>query len=171
MAVDPKKMREIALQLLFSKDMGDAEGDDLLELIMKELKVTRSAVRQGLEKVERIQGCLSTLDEAIAQTSKSYDFSRIPRVERNILRLGVFELMYEKQEIPPKVAISEAIRLAKKFATPESTAFINAVLDCIYKSDEGKFQDGKAVEIASREMDAQPKIPEEITIDADQDTL
>lgn len=69
----------------------------------------------------------------ITEHSTSYEFERIPRIERNVLRLGVYEIMYDS-DIPPKVAIAEAIRLTRKFATPESATFVNAILDSILKS-------------------------------------
>ena len=72
------------------------------------------------------------IDQSITTHSKEYEFDRIPRVEKNLIRLGVFEMKYSK-ETPPKVAISEAIRLARKFATHESAKFVNAILDAIYK--------------------------------------
>ncbi len=68
----------------------------------------------------------------IAQTAFGYEFDRIPHVERAVLRLGIYEL-YFSNEVPPKVAISEAVRLAKKFATIESSRFINGILDALYK--------------------------------------
>jgi N utilization substance protein B len=67
----------------------------------------------------------------IAETSKEYELNRIPRVERNLLRLGAYEICYS--DVPPKVAINEAVRLTKKFATDESGNFINAILDAIFK--------------------------------------
>ena len=68
----------------------------------------------------------------ISETSLSYDLDRIHSVERNVLRLGIYELFYET-EIPPKVAIAESIRLSKKFGTPESVSYVNAIIDNLYK--------------------------------------
>ncbi len=71
------------------------------------------------------------LDAKIAAASQEYALDRISKVERNVLRLGVFEL---QSELPPKVALSEAIRLCRKFGSPEGADFVNAVLDQIYKN-------------------------------------
>nr|NGX48373.1 hypothetical protein [Chlamydiota bacterium] len=60
-----------------------------------------------------------------------YELERISRIERSILRLGLYELLYT--DLPDKVAITEAIRLTRKFATAEGGAFVNALLDAIYK--------------------------------------
>lgn len=162
MAVPPKKMREIVFQLLYSRDLGEADSADMLNLLVKELEVTRSTVREAQAKVEQLQAQRETIDAAIAATAKSYSFERIPHVERNILRLAAFELMNDK-EIPPKVVISEAIRLARKFATPESSSFINAVLDAMYKDMIGEKAIPQAIEetIEQLEKEESPPPPEE----------
>lgn len=133
MAVPQAKIREIVFQMLYSMNMGHAESKDLIELMMKELSVSKSSVLQAMKKVDAIQDHLVEIDAIIAKTSHAYDFDRIQNIEKNILRLGLYELLIEK-EIPPKVAIAEAIRLTRKFGTPESAAFVNALLDAIYKS-------------------------------------
>ncbi len=131
-----QKFREIVFQLLYSKDMGKADEEDMIPLLMKQLSVTRKSVRQAQEYVNKILGHLKALDKMLAKASFSYAFERIQSVERNILRLGLFELVYDPA-VPPKVAITESLRLAKKFGTPESAAFVNAILDNIYKDTQG----------------------------------
>lgn len=131
MAIPNQKFREIVFQLLYSYDMGKAHPEDLIPMIMKELAVTRKTVLMAQERVEAILKQLDGLDAKISQSIDDYTFDQIHSVERNILRLGVFEILHD-EAIPPKVAITEAIRLAKKFSTAEATAFINGVLDRIY---------------------------------------
>lgn len=145
MAIPQAKLREIIFQLLYSRNMGHAEPGDLIELLMKELSVSKSTMRQAMEKVEAIQAHLKEIDEAIAKTSHDYAFDRIQNVERNILRLGVYEVLIDNK-IPPKVAIAEAIRLARKFGTPESASFVNALLDAIYKSSQGEEANSQEIE-------------------------
>ncbi len=147
MPLPQQKSREIIFQLLYSYDLGKAHAVDMHPLLMKELSVTRKAIRDAQEKVDLILTKLPQIDDLIAKTSHSYAFERIQSVERNILRVGIFEILYDKS-IPPKVAISEAMRLARKFSTPESAAFVNAVLDTIYKSSEGLKVDIHVIEDA-----------------------
>ncbi len=147
MPLPQQKSREIIFQLLYSYDLGKAHPVDMHPLLMKELSVTRKAIRDAQEKVDLILTKLPQIDDLIAKTSHSYAFERIQSVERNILRVGIFEILYDKS-IPPKVAISEAMRLARKFSTPESAAFVNAVLDTIYKSSEGLKVDIHVIEDA-----------------------
>lgn len=132
MPLPQQKFREIVFQLLYSYDMSQATEEDMLPLIMTELSVTKKAVQEAQMRVQAILAKLNEIDKMIAVASLSYAFERIASVERNILRLGVFELLFD-DDIPPKVAISEAMRLARKFGTPESAAFINAIMDNLYK--------------------------------------
>jgi len=133
MAVPQAKMREIVFQMLYSINMGHAAHDDLVKLMMSELSVSKSSVLKAMEKVDAIQLHLESLDATIAKASEAYEFDRIHNIEKNILRLALFELQYDK-DVPPKVAIAEAIRLSRKFAAPESASFVNALLDSIYRA-------------------------------------
>jgi N utilization substance protein B len=124
-----QKMREILFCLLYSADFGGDE--DSVALIMKQLTVTRSEVRKAQEQATAVRAKQEEIDQRIKEQSREYDFNRIGRVERTILRLCSFEMLFS--QVPPKVAIAEAIRLSRKFAAPESAAFVNAVLDNIYE--------------------------------------
>lgn len=151
MAVPLQKMREIIFQMLYSYDIGKGDEEDIIELIMKELAVSRSDVKNAQLKVEEIQAIQEELDNMIAGASFSYAFDRIQTVERNILRLGVYELFFSG-DVPPKVAISEAVRLARKFSTPESANFINAILDTLHKARIGEEVDMQALSRSIEEM-------------------
>ncbi len=131
MALSPQKFREVVFLLIYSDDFGG--GDDVVELLMGQLSVTKRIVREANEIKLKILEKKQQVDEVIRKVSEAYDFERIPRVERNVLRLSVFELLFSAT-IPPKVAIAEAIRLCRKFATAEAATFVNAILDVIYKN-------------------------------------
>jgi transcription antitermination protein NusB len=125
----PHKMRELVFHLLYSADFsGDQEG--IIPFLMEQHKVTKKSVCQAKLIAEAVQAKQAEIDEMIAKTATSYDFDRILGVEKNLLRLGIFELFFS-DTIPPKVAISEAMRLATKFGS--SATFINAILDNLYK--------------------------------------
>ncbi|MFI0434959.1 MAG: transcription antitermination factor NusB [Parachlamydiaceae bacterium] len=136
MALSQQKFREIVFQLLYSQEIIPSDETLMLELIMSELAVSKKNVRLAQERVEKIKRLLPEIDLLISSVSTSYDFNRIQIVTKNILRLAVFELLYDEQ-IPHKVAIAEAIRLSRKFNTPESASFVNALLDHLYKKKEG----------------------------------
>jgi N utilization substance protein B len=101
---------------------------------MKEFCVPRKAVRELLGQRAQISLHLTEIDEKIRSHSLSYDFHRIPKVELNVLRLAIFEMMY-LPTVPPKVSIAEAIRLTRKYSTSESSSFVNAILDKFYKTE------------------------------------
>lgn len=157
MALPQSKLREIIFQLLYSHDTGRNEELGSIALLMRELQVSRSNVLQALAKASLVREQLSTIDAAIAKTAHGYAFERIQLVEKNILRLAIYELLFDKS-IPPKVAISEAMRLARKFSTPESANFVNAILDSIYKESEGQTPEYKAIEESVREIEVQEQL-------------
>src|SRR5262249_19018223 len=72
------------------------------------------------------------IDELISQFAENWELDRMAVVDRNILRQGVFEILW-MEDVPPKVAINEALEVAKKFSTHESSRFINGILDRIHK--------------------------------------
>lgn len=167
MAIPVQKLREIIFQMLYSYDVGKVEEEDISELIMKELSVSRASVVAAQQKVQEIQAIREELDEMIAGACLSYAFERIPTVERNILRLGVYELFFAGN-IPPKVAISEAVRLTRKFSTPEAANFVNAVLDTLHKARSGEELDLNKLQKTIDDLnksEKQAKSPPETTKD------
>jgi N utilization substance protein B len=135
MALNAHKMREIVFHLLYSSDFNQNEAEASFPILMQHHQVTKKSMYAAQDHAKEIQGQLQKIDQMIAETATEYEFDRIPRVERNLLRLGVFEIYFSKT-VPPKVAISEALRLARKFASSESANFINAILDALYKKKD-----------------------------------
>lgn len=78
---------------------------------------------------------IAKIDELIIKYASNWEINRMARVDRNIMRLGVYELMY-RGDIPPKVSINEAVELAKKFGDTESGKFVNGILDKINKTEK-----------------------------------
>jgi len=136
MSLSPHKFREIVFQFLFSRDAHPSEEETMVNLIMTELAVSKKNVKLAQERVNQIFSHLAEIDALITSVSISYDFDRIQSVTKNILRLGVFELYFDPS-IPPKVVIAEAVRLSRKFCTPESASFANALLDHLYHKKMG----------------------------------
>lgn len=125
--------RSYALQLLYARD-GDASNnlsnaavnwaaDFDLEVDEAAQQFARDLVAAAVERSQEI-------DEMIASASKNWRIDRMSRVDRNILRLGACELVAFR-DVPVKVVINEAVELAKRFGTAESSAFVNGVLDRI----------------------------------------
>jgi N utilization substance protein B len=125
--------RSYALQLLYARD-GDASNDlaNAAGSWAKEfdLEVDDQAQAFARELVGAAVTRTAEIDELIASASKNWRIDRMSRVDRNILRLGATELVAFR-EVPVKVVINEAVELAKRFGTAESSAFVNGVLDRI----------------------------------------
>ena len=134
MAISQQKFREIVFQLLFSQDFSLIEDEEMISFMMEHLCVTKKIMREAIEKGNAVVACLPEIDEKIRTYSLSYDFDRIAKVEKSVLRLAIYEMCYEGA-LPAKVAIAEAIRLTRKFSIGESSAFVNAVLDAIFQSE------------------------------------
>jgi N utilization substance protein B len=86
----------------------------------------------SLDLVKGIKENQTQIDEMISNSLKDWTFDRIPRVDRNILRIAVYELLFQK-DVPTNVVISEAVNLAESLSTAESSAFINGTLGTISK--------------------------------------
>jgi N utilization substance protein B len=121
------RSREVALQLLFQDDVNPpqdpADSTRFLEarLNSEELVLFAAALLSG---VRRNRG---ELDELLEQTAANWSLDRMAATDRNILRLGAFEILYT--ETPGRVAINEAVELAKRFGTGQSAQFVNGILD------------------------------------------
>jgi transcription antitermination protein NusB len=133
MALPPAKFREVVFQMLYSHDVSAGEPADVVPLVAEQLRVSRSNLRSAQERMEQIVERLPELDGQLSEHVEEYALERVPRVERNALRLGLYEILHDPS-VPPKVALSEAMRLARKFGSPESARFVNAILDALLPS-------------------------------------
>ena len=134
MALPQQKYREIVFQILYCHDFGCNDEDAICQFLMPLLSVTKKSIKTAAQRVLSISDYLADIDAIITEKSVAYSFERISRVEKNILRLGLYELLYD-EEIPQKVAIAEAIRICRKFGTRESANFVNAILDAVHKGE------------------------------------
>jgi len=96
------------------------------------------------EMLYGIAGEIESIDKRIADNSTNWKISRMAAVDKNILRLAVYELFF-REDIPVKVTINEAVEIAKKYGTKDSGAFVNGVLDNIAKGVKKKVSDGEEV--------------------------
>lgn len=120
--------RELALQYLYMLDLRPGESEGGFERFARETSKEAEVLDFGKRLVEGVHAQRVALDEKIQAAAKNWQLSRMAVIDRNILRIAVYELLHAS-DIPPKVAINEAIDLGKKFSTEHSGAFINGVLD------------------------------------------
>ncbi len=129
-----RKSRELALQALYQLDVVNEDPEDVVQLFWEnfspreEIKAFCSSLIEGTWKNRE------EIDELIKRHSEHWRVERMALVDRNILRLAVFELCY-CPDIPYKVTLNEAIEMAKRFGSEDSGSFINGILDRIAKQN------------------------------------
>jgi N utilization substance protein B len=134
--------RSIAMQSLYEWDFfGKKEGaiDKIVEKNIKEYGPGLEDPTFVWQLIKGVREHLSKIDKIIEKAAPEWPLDQITIVDRNVLRIGLFELLYaNKAEVPPKVAINEAIELAKTFGGDSSGKFINGVLGTVYKEMDQK---------------------------------
>lgn len=131
--------RTVAMQTLFQWDFVGKQGE-LTDLLDKNLPDLAPGLDDDGFAERLIKGLvknLTEIDDIIQRLAPEWPVDQITGIDRNVLRIGVYELKFGK-EIPPKVAINEAIELAKAFGSDASSKFVNGVLGSLYKEMEGK---------------------------------
>jgi transcription antitermination protein NusB len=125
------KARKRALDILFASELRSEDPVVALERAIEAGEgptndYTTTLVRGVVEHRERI-------DEVLTTYSKGWTLSRMPAVDRNVLRIGVFELLWGDDDVPPSVAVSEALHLVQDLSTDDSPAFVNGLLGSVQR--------------------------------------
>jgi N utilization substance protein B len=150
-----RKARECALQMLFAADVSKTRADELVRTYWAELgdadveeTAREFATRLATGTLARVE----ELDERIKSRAEHWRIARMAVVDRNILRLAVYEFMFEPT--PRTVAINEALEIARRFSTYEATQFINGILDAIKRDlDEQQPQEHTTAEDAEQDTE------------------
>jgi len=129
-----RKARELALQFLYQIEVTREDLDGALPVFWVEHPVDAGVKQYASELIRGALGKLDDIDPLLGKYAHNWVLSRMAAVDRNILRIAVYEMLFSKQA-PPIVAINEAVDIVKKYSTPESGAFVNGVLDRIRKDD------------------------------------
>ena len=129
--------RSIVMQSLYEWDFSGKKPKDLEKIVEKNIKEFGPGLEDKTFVWQLINGVISKisdLDKIIEKAAPEWPIDQITIVDRNVLRIGLYELLYgNKEEVPPKVAINEAIELAKTFGGESSGKFINGVLGTVFK--------------------------------------
>jgi len=156
-----RKARECALQMLFAADVAEMPADQVVRSYWAELgesDLDATAREFATRLASRTLANLELLDERIRSRAEHWRISRMAVVDRNILRLAVYEFLYEPT--PRTVAINEALEIARRFSTYEATQFINGILDAI-KRDLDEQQPQRNVEPEAEETESEPPAGED----------
>ena len=123
--------REAAVQFLFQDDLNKTDPAAMAEVLDEFWKLRESAPRTRQFATKLIRGVLENhdaIDERIKRVTANYELHRIAAVDRNILRVAIYEMLHTS-EVPPVVCINEAIEIAKRFGSEDSGRFVNGILD------------------------------------------
>ena len=132
--------RIVALQTLYEFEFRKASSDDsanVKEILARNLERYETAIDDTKFVDALVNGVLKeqkAIDEKIQPIAPDWPIEQIARVDRNILRIGVYELLHQADIVPPKVAINEAVELAKAFGSDNSSKFVNGVLGTAYRT-------------------------------------
>ena len=134
--------RSIVMQSLYEWDFYGKKPEDLKKITERNI----NEFGPGLEDkdfvwqlIDGVTSHIADIDKIIEKAAPEWPINQITIIDRNVLRIGLYELLYSnKEEVPPKVAINEAIELAKNFGGESSGKFINGVLGTVYKEIEKK---------------------------------
>lgn len=131
-----RKAREMALQVLFQVDIGGASPDKAMVAVFAENGASVDAQAFTTQLVSGTLAHRAEIDRRIQEHAFDWKIDRMSGVDRNILRLGTYELFYGAPDVPSSVAINEAVELAKKFGTEESGKFVNGLLGAMVKTEQ-----------------------------------
>ncbi|MBW3566105.1 MAG: transcription antitermination factor NusB [Acidobacteria bacterium] len=124
--------RELALQMLFQQDLSGNSSERILDTFEDYLRAKETVRRFARRLFVGAWEKKDDIDSMIADQAEHWRVSRMAAVDRNIIRMAVFEMLHEK-DAPPLVVIDEAVELAKRFGSDRSSQFVNGVLDGIMK--------------------------------------
>jgi N utilization substance protein B len=129
-----RKSRELALQVLYQGELsGDAGMLDFADFCAH-FQVNKKAIPYARKLLDGVQEKKEEINGLISRYAENWRLERMSVIDRNILRLAVFELHYQ-DDVPTRVVINEAVEIAKRFATDDSAPFINGILDTMVKTE------------------------------------
>ena len=120
--------REVALQLLYQRDLNPREPRDVIERFARDRLRDEELVAFCLALYDGVAAHGDEIDRRLTEAAQNWRLPRMAAVDRNVLRLGAFELLFTP-DTPPSAALNEAIELARRYGSADSPAFVNGVLD------------------------------------------
>jgi N utilization substance protein B len=128
------RAREVALQILYQQEQNPGYPADQVERFIAR-RLTDPALRAYADElIKGVQAHRERIDELISKVAENWRIDRMAAIDRNILRLGAYELLHVA-DVPTKVAINEALELAKRYSTAQSSRFVNGILDRLLAAD------------------------------------
>ncbi len=125
--------REAVIQTLYAQEMGNDKAVSQFEEILKDKKVKGSKAEFARKLLKGVLEHIDKIDEIIKDHLIDWSFDRLDKVDKQILRLGIYEILYT--DTPYQIAIDEAIKIAKNFSEDKAKSFINGILDKVAKEN------------------------------------
>ncbi|MCB0411465.1 MAG: transcription antitermination factor NusB [Bdellovibrionales bacterium] len=130
-----RQSRELALQVLFQQEFSANLSDkEALEVFRNNFEFSQDIWNYTEILLKGVQNHQNEIDSLLQQAVSHWSLNRLALVDKKLMRIAIFELKFYGTEVPPKVAINEALEMAKKYSSRESASFINGVLDQIHKA-------------------------------------
>jgi len=127
--------RECALQVLYQVEIGQVPVDEAIKDYFDERSLSESLKVFAVFLVRGVSEHRDRLNEYIRQYARNWELDRMAVIDKNILRIGIYEILYV-EDIPPKVSINEAVELAKRFGDTDSPKFVNGILDSVFRKEK-----------------------------------
>ena len=128
--ISRRKAREFAMQALYASEAGGDAGESAGSALLHDEPIAAETREYGLRLSRVVRERAEEIDRLIVESSENWDLERLAMVDRAILRVSIAELMTQS-DVPPKVCINEAVEIARKFSTEDSSRFVNGVLDAV----------------------------------------
>lgn len=132
----PHRARVAAMQALYQDQFIERDWSEYGEFLWIDYQLPESEQKFALDIIKGVKENIELIDTQIKELSQNWDFSRLSYVCKAILRSSFFQLKFQQSEIPAKVIIDEAIKIAREFDESDSTRFINGILDAFLKTME-----------------------------------
>jgi transcription antitermination protein NusB len=144
-----RKAREVALQVLYQLDVLRIDIEEAVELFWSNFEAPEEVKLFSCLLIEGTWRNIDQIDDLISSCSENWSIARMSKVDKNILRMAVYELLYCR-DIPPKVTLNEAIDLGKVYGSENSGSFINGILDALYAKLRRRDEDQEHVSTIDR---------------------
>lgn len=125
--------REMALKILFQVDVGKVKPEAAVQAVLGDAGLSPGAKEFALELAQGALNHMLEIDGIVAGLSVDWSLERMANTDRNVLRIAVYELLHQA-DVPPAVAVNEAVRLAKRYGDAESGKFVNGILGSLVRS-------------------------------------
>lgn len=137
--------RTVALQALYEIDTTGHDPEDVMQRRIAEDGLAPEAAEYARELVSGVLQHLSTIDNSIQRAAPAWPFTQMAKIDRNIIRIALYEALFRTDKIPFKVVANEAVELAKMFGSESSSRFVNGVVGSIVTQELGKGGDEDSV--------------------------